>query len=290
MEKILLDTDLGTDIDDALCLSYLLKNPQCQLMGITTVSGEADKRAMLCSVIANHLNRNVPIYVGASRPLLGENHQPTAQQARQIGQWPYQEKFPSCHGVNFLKQVIEENPGEITLLAIGPLTNLGLLFSMYPHIPGLLKRLVLMCGRFYQKGTPEWNAFCDPYAAAIVYSAPDIKEFYSIGLDVTTQVVLQKEIAQKQFASTHALRPVKDFVKVWFDMADSVTFHDPLAAAVLFQNNLCSYEQGNVEIELMDAENLGKTIFTPAKNGRHLVAKTVDSTLFFQHYFAVLNT
>lgn len=159
MEKILLDTDLGTDIDDALCLSYLLKNPQCQLMGIATVSGEADKRAMLCSVIANHLNRNVPIYVGASRPLLGENHQPTAQQARQIGQWPYQEKFPSCHGVNFLKQVIEENPGEITLLAIGPLTNLGLLFSMYPPHTGVIKTVGFDVRTVLSKGDPRVERF-----------------------------------------------------------------------------------------------------------------------------------
>lgn len=68
--KVLLDTDIGSDIDDAVCLAYLLAQPECQLLGITTVSGEAVKRARLASVLCKVAAKLVPIYPGAEAPLL----------------------------------------------------------------------------------------------------------------------------------------------------------------------------------------------------------------------------
>lgn len=61
MTKVLLDTDIGTDVDDAVCLAYLLSHPACELLGITTVTGEAQKRASLASVLCEVAGRNVPI-------------------------------------------------------------------------------------------------------------------------------------------------------------------------------------------------------------------------------------
>lgn len=201
MKKIILDTDIGTDIDDALCLSYLLKHPECELLGITTVSGEAKKRAMLANAICKHIKKDVPIYVGAEMPLLTKTMQPIAQQAKMLERWEHDEKFSDYHAVEFMHKAILENPYEITLLAIGPLTNIALLFSMYPETQVLLKELVLMCGKFYAETAPEWNAKCDPYASAIVY-ASNVENCYSIGLDVTMQVLLTKEKQKKKSAGT----------------------------------------------------------------------------------------
>ena len=80
MAKILLDTDIGSDIDDSLCLAYLLAQPECDLLGITTVSGEPEKRAMLADVICKHAGRAVPIYPGIENPILGQQ-----MQSRQTG-------------------------------------------------------------------------------------------------------------------------------------------------------------------------------------------------------------
>ena len=77
-KKIILDTDIGSDIDDAVCLAYLLSHPDCDLMGITTVSGEPVKRAMLASAICKAVNRNIPIYPGSEAPLLIKQKQPVA--------------------------------------------------------------------------------------------------------------------------------------------------------------------------------------------------------------------
>ena len=81
MTKLLLDTDIGTDVDDAVALAYLLSHPDCELLGITTVTGEAVKRASLASVLCQAAGKDIPIYPGADHPMRGERRQPVAQQA-----------------------------------------------------------------------------------------------------------------------------------------------------------------------------------------------------------------
>src|SRR5215210_4822768 len=154
MTKVLLDTDIGTDVDDAVALAYLLSHPDCELLGITTVTGEVEKRASLASVMCRAAGRDIPIYPGADRPMLGEQRQPLAQQATVLPRWPHQTDFPKGQAVEFLANTIRSHPGEVTLLTIGPLTNAGLLFSQHPGIAGLLAGFVMMGGNFDEEG-PE---------------------------------------------------------------------------------------------------------------------------------------
>jgi len=152
-EKILLDTDIGSDIDDAVCLAWLLANPACDLLGITTVTGEAELRASLASVLCRAAGREVPIFPGNETPVAVPQKQPRASQAAALSKWPHDTGFPKGRAVEFLRETIRDNPGEVTLLTIGPLTNIGRLFEADPAIPGLLKRLVMMCGVFENFGT-----------------------------------------------------------------------------------------------------------------------------------------
>ncbi len=290
--KLLLDTDIGTDIDDAVCLTYLLKQPRCELMGITTVGGEADKRAMLASAICREAGRDdVPIHVGTAKPLIVPTHSPRAEQAEALQNWPHREDFQLCTAVEFLREVIHDNPGEITLLAIGPMTNLGLLFATDPQIPSLLQRLVLMCGVFTTQipNLPyrEWNAWGDPHATAITYAAP-VRSHLSIGLDVTMQCFLSTEEVHQRF-TTPPLNVVLDMARVWFRRADRITFHDPLAAAVLFEPKLCTYERGQVEVELLSPPLLGMTRWRmDTQEKPHDIAVGVNPSRFFEHYFDVV--
>lgn len=149
MEKILLDTDIGTDIDDAITMSYLLKQKRCELLGITVTGGETEKRAALASVMCRAAGRpDLPIYPGPDRPLLVRQKECFAPQAKILRDWEHQESFPRGEAIAFMRRTIRANPGEVTLLAIAPLTNIALLFASDPEIPSLLKRLVLMGGRF----------------------------------------------------------------------------------------------------------------------------------------------
>jgi purine nucleosidase len=289
--KILLDTDIGTDIDDAVCLAYLLANPECELMGITTVTGEANKRAMLASALCRVAGKNIPIFPGVENPLIIPKKQTSAPQAIALNKWIHQKKFPRGEAIEFLRQTIRANPGEIVLLTIGPLTNIGLLFAVDPEIPSILKGLVMMCGYYLHRlegiNRLEWNAYGDPHATAIVYRA-NVPIHRSIGLDVTCQVTMNSKEVKQKFQS-ELLKPVLDFAEVWFEhYYDSITFHDPLAATTIFDGQICKYQSGEVTVELAQKNLIG---FTHWKKGDqqspHQVASEVDKDRFFEHYFSV---
>jgi purine nucleosidase len=286
--KLLLDTDIGSDIDDAICLAYLLAQPECELLGITTVSGEPQKRAMLASAICQAAGKEIPIFPGAPLPLLIPPHQPLAQQATTLDRWPHATRFPEGRAIGFLRDTIRSHPGEVTLLAIGPMTNLALLFAMDPEIPQLLKSLYLMIGAFAQSDDyagirNEWNSLNDPHAAAMVYKArPPVHR--SVGLDVTTRVQMEATEVRRRF-QTPLLRPVLDMAEVWFRQRPTVTFHDPLAAVSIFDEQACTYQRGLVDVELAGSRLAGVTHFTPDASGPHEVALGVDPERFFAAYF-----
>ncbi|MGE5221719.1 MAG: nucleoside hydrolase [Omnitrophica WOR_2 bacterium] len=290
--KILLDTDIGSDIDDAVCLAYLLSNPDCELMGITTVTGEPERRAMLASALCKVAGKNIPIYPGRSEPLLIPQKQPQAPQANALERWDHEESFPKGKAITFLQDCIRAYPNEIVLLSIGPLSNVGALFAMDQEIPSLLKGLVSMCGVFTNRmpgvGPREWNAEGDPHATAIVYHAP-LNTHRSIGLDVTCQVTMPAQEVERRF-QVRLLRPVLDFARVWFQNYDAITFHDPLAAATIFDDQICHFERGRVDIELSSERIAGLTYWNPDPAEHQEVALGVNPQRFFDHYFSFFHS
>jgi purine nucleosidase len=291
-EKILLDTDIGSDIDDSLCLAYLLNQEQCDILGITIVSGDSMNRAKLASVILKAAGRDdIPVYPGVEQPMLVPQKQPVANQAGYLSKWPHETKFPEGQAIEFMRRNIRENPNEITLLGIGPLTNIALLFAVDPGIPALLKRLVIMCGVFaykYQGDSclTEWNARCDPHATAMVYNAP-VKNIVSVGLNVTGQVVMEKEKILKRF-STGLLKVVLDFSGILDNTRNSIVFHDPLAAAVIFKKEICDFKRGNVEVETGSGRLEGLTYWKEDKDGKNDVAFGVNREMFLDHFFGTI--
>lgn len=315
-QKVILDTDIGTDIDDAIALAYLLRHPQCELVGITTLTGEAEKRAQMASVLTTAAGRDdIPIYPGIEDCLLIEQKERYAPQARMLANWKHQTNFPKNQALRFMQQTIRDNPGEITLLGISPMSNIARLFLMDPELPSLLKGLYLMCGkfsefeqrtwiypdtqvkgslsafeprnlsRFMAGGALEMNALIDPYATAVVYQQT-VPVHRSIGVDMTHRVIMSMEEFKARF--THPLhQPILDMAGVWFEEADGVTFHDPLAVVCAFNDDICRFERGNVEVEMGCSPLRGYTYFHPDTAGRHEVAVDVDNDAFFKEYFSV---
>jgi len=287
---ILLDTDIGTDIDDAVALAYLLRQPRCELLGITTVTGEPDKRASLADAVCRAGGRtDIPIHVGAANPLLLPIKQPQAAQAEALtDRWPHAEYSLRSTAAEFLRDTIRSRPSEITLLAVGPLTNIALLFALDPEIPSLLKQVVLMGGWFYAP-EQEWNIINDPHAAAMVFAAP-VSKLVAVGIDVTEQCKLPANECRRRFtAAGGPLGMVAEMAEIWFRGTGHITFHDPLAAALIFDETLCEYESHPVEVELVSPRLLGQTTF-----GRDLeayqcqIAHKVSAERFFAHYFGVV--
>ena len=282
--KVLLDTDIGSDIDDAVCLAYLLAQPECELLGVTTGSGEPEVRARLASAICRAAGRSVPIYPGAAAPLRVGQRQPRSPQAAALDRWPHETSFPAGAAVEFLRETIRANPGEVVLLAIGPLTNVAQLFQADPEVPGLLRALVLMGGVFVDgPERPEWNIYCDPHAADVVYRA-GAPVHRSIGLDVTRRVQMTATEVRERFTAP-VLQPVLDFAQIWFQSRPEITFHDPLAAATIFDDTLCRFAPGAVTVSL-DEGSEAVTRWQPGGPGSpHEVALEVDAPGFFRHYF-----
>ncbi len=293
--SVILDTDIGSDIDDAVCLAYLLRQERCDLLGVTTATGDTRQRASLAALVCQAAGRSdIPVHQGSPGPLLNGPGQPNVPQYEAIKDRDHRTDFEPYSATSYLQRTIRERPGEITLLAIGPMTNLGLLFSLDPEIPSLRKELVLMCGVFtsgngHGPGAREWNAMSDPTATAITYAARPPR-FTSIGLEVTTKCNLGADECRERFRKAGGpLEIVADMAEVWFRGRKAITFHDPLASAVIFEPSLCEYAEGEVTVHPSGHGIAGLTAFNGrAEQKPHRIATQVDSDAFFAHYFDVV--
>jgi purine nucleosidase len=281
---LLLDTDIGSDIDDAIALGYLLRQPRCELLGVTTVTGDVQKRAALAEITVRAAGReDVPIHCGRREVLSFGCGQPNVPQYESVKHLPHRLDRPENTAIPFLRDTIRRRPGEVVLLSIGPFSNLALLFELDPEIPFLLRGLVSMCGRFLSAGT-EWNCVVDPVATAMVFGS-DRPEHQLVGLDVTMQVTKTKEEAEQLFRGP-LLGNVLLQAEGWFRNAQKITFHDPLAAALIFRPELCRFAGGQVRGSLAHGA-AGATSFVPGE-GPDRVATEVDAEAFFKEYFTTV--
>lgn len=288
---LLLDTDIGTNIDDALALAYLLRQPRCELLGITTVTGDVARRAACAEVVCRSAGRHdVPIHCGAARPLLFGQGQETVPLYEAIRSHPHRPDYPANAAVDFLRHTIRGRPGEITLLTIGPLTNIAILFALSPQTPSLVRQIVSMAGVYYpHEREIETNCRIDPIAAAIVFSARPPRHL-CVGLDVTMQCSLPSAHVRDRFIR-RGLSPVNEMLGAWSAARSDVIFHDPLAAAVAFHEELCQFEPVRVDVEVDPRSvDFGRTRFAVSQIEPpvHHVACQVNASDFFREYFGVV--
>ncbi len=253
---ILLDTDIGSDIDDAVALAYLLANPRANLLGITTVTGEAQKRAALAEHLVGLVPHNIPVLAGYEAPQQIASRQPLAQQARKLDP-KLLAALPKAHdpelAIDFMANTIYAHPNEVTLLAVGPFTNVARLLAREPGISRLLKEIVIMGGKYSDYPTPwgptEWNAIVDPHATHQLFTLAECP-VRAFGLDITWQLSMTPEAVRSQFKQHPLLKTVLDWSEIWFEERDLLHFHDPLAALCLFEPELCTYALGAVSVDL----------------------------------------
>jgi purine nucleosidase len=170
---VIFDTDIGTDIDDAYALGALLRRPELQLLGVTTVSSDAVARARLAAKLLHVAGgpwASTPVYAGLST---------TTQYMKQV-EWAAGFSAPNLHekgGVEFMRREIEARPGEVTIIAVGELTNVAALLESAPHIAKKIRAIALMGGAFYRgyapgsKPEPEWNIKSNARAARTVFTS-----------------------------------------------------------------------------------------------------------------------
>ena len=159
VKKIIIDTDIGDDVDDALAISLALRSPELSVVGITTVFRNTLARAKITKKLTMLLNRpDIPIYVGIGQPLISTADTETVP-IQYLDDMKDLQINTEMTAVEFLYKTIMSNKNEITLVPIGPLTNIAMLFRLHPDVIPFIKDIVMMGGAFYFHYN-EWNVLC----------------------------------------------------------------------------------------------------------------------------------
>lgn len=274
-QKILIDTDPG--VDDAMAILFALRSPELEVLGLTAVFGNTHvETAALNALRLVELEGlgNIPVAKGAGRPLLirprgvgdfvhgadgfgGLNPLPPAGQVLDL---------PAAQ---FIVETITQHPHEVTLVPIGPLTNIALALRLEPKIVDLVHEVVLMGGAAYVPGNAspvaEANIINDPHAAAIVFGAG--WRLTMVGLDVTMKCVMTNRyleaLGEVGNPATDLISAILPFYQNYHDeaygMGGDIHTHDPSAIAYLLNPRLFQTENLPVFVET-EGNCLGQTV------------------------------
>jgi len=248
-QLVILDTDIGDDIDDAFALALVLHSPELQLLGVETAFGDTELRARLVDRFLAAVGRaDIPVMAGVPRKQTNN-----FSQAAYARQWP-ERKHKS--GVEFLLGQIRAHPDQITLIAIGPLSNIGAAIQRDPTTFKKLKRVVIMGGSVYRgygdKPTPpapEWNILCDPAGAKALFGSG--VPVFVMPLD-STQIHLENQALGAIFAHGSPLTDQLTLLyhqwtgaKEWH----SPTLFDPVAVTYAIRPDLCPTTPIRLEVD-----------------------------------------
>ena len=273
VQKIIIDCDPG--IDDALALVFAHGHPELELLGITTVAGNTD----LGQTTANALRvrefagmPEVPVTAGCPGPLSRP-----ARHARDVhgssglgaARIPPASSGPADgHAVDYLAAATGAEPGQITLIAIGPLTNIALALRRYPHLVSQVGNFVIMggsAGRGNATPAAEFNIAADPEAAAIVFGAG--WPVTMIGLDVTRQARVTAAVRDRMRGlgrlADDLLLPSLSGYRSNSDgsaPADGPAVHDVCAVASVAASGLITFVPARVEVETAGRWTAGMTV------------------------------
>lgn len=272
--RIILDTDPG--IDDALAILLALASPELQLEAVTVTMGNcstAQGVVNALSVLELAGAIHVPVASGLTRPLLQppltapETHGDTGLGYAQLP--PPHPQPAHQHAVDLLIERIMAAPGQITVVAVAPLTNLALAIRREPALVQAVQEVIIMGGALRHEGntTPlaEFNVYVDPHAAHIIYHSG--LPITLVPLDVTYQCVLtQADVDRLLALNSPITRFVADATRFYMEFHDEYqgiqgcVINDPLALALTFAPDLVETSPLYVTVDLQSELSLGKTM------------------------------
>ena len=250
-EKIIIDTDIGDDVDDAFALALAVKSPELEILGITTAFGDTETRARIVDRFLGEVGRaEIPVLAG--KPTAAKN--PMSQ--RRYADSGHFTKSQHADAADFILDQIRKHPGEITLIAIGPLMNIGAAIDKDPATVRKLKRVVLMGGSI-RRGygdlgytppvapMPEWNILNDiPSAQKLFASGVPL---FVMPLDSTQ---LKMDEVKRAFLFTQAT-PVTDQLTVLYHLwaQETPTLFDPMTIAFALRPQLCPVQPLHIRVD-----------------------------------------
>jgi purine nucleosidase len=272
-KRIILDTDPG--IDDSLAILLALASPEIKLEGVSAIHGNASVTQVATnalSVLELAKASHIPVYRGCEFPLVQpsllapETH---GDQGIGYAKLPAPLSQPKVQkGSDFLIEKIMSAPGEITLVCIGPLTNVAIAIRQEPRIVENVKEVFIMGGAIRHEGntTPlaEFNTYVDPHAAHIVFHSG--MPISLTPLDVTYDCIFTKQDQARLLKiDSRITKFIADATRFYMEFhdeyqkIDGCVINDPLTLALTFMPELCDYQSLYVDVDLSGGVSMGNT-------------------------------
>ncbi len=286
---IIFDTDIGDDIDDALALALALQSPELDVRAVTTVIDDVESRTRLAwKELGLFGRRDIPLATGAPEPLLDAMRN---NRSRQYEVLTPSDEFPSAARKSAAELIIETLMGsreKLTIVPVGPLTNVALALKTEPRIKSKIERIVLMGGAFFPPRA-EYNIYRDRIAAEIVFRSG--VPVTAVGLDVTEKCKLQgADLDRLRLAKNPASQFLVRLIELWQNGRSEQypTLHDPLAVASTLRAGLIETQLGQVEVETASPLTFGTTVFKRGV-GNTYIARDVNVREFLDLFVARLS-
>lgn len=270
MRPVLIDCDPGTD--DALAIFLALLSPDLDVVGITTVGGNAsltDTTRNALALLEVCGRSEVPVWRGAAKPLDGEfTYAYEFHGAGGMGVQlpPPSSKLRAGPAADAIAAAAGEYPGELTLIALGPLTNVATAMLDRPELAGEFAEVLVMGGALQVPGNvsghAEFNIFNDPPAAAAVFASGAPVSL--VGLDVTTAVSIARSSGPWLGKGSQIAVQAGRILETWFATHpdfDRYELHDPLTVAAAIDPAICTWRRGDIAVDVGEGPERGRTSF-----------------------------
>jgi len=287
---VYVDTDVGlgtpgAEIDDGAALIFLLRNQSIDIVGGGSVFGNVplrDAALNLDRLLTWMGGKDIPLGLGAERPLIADTTWFESWQSKYGKTLPWNIRPANYLAANLIIHIIRSNPRQVSILSLGPMTNLALAIRLDPAIIHFTREVIVMGGSFtVQNPEPEFNVRCDPEAAQIVFSAG--WNVHILGLDITRRV----HFSRRDFASLPKHNPAVELLRAqapgWIDRMeemgweqDGCALHDAVAATYLVDQAIFQLQESSVEVELANPNSRGITRFSSMIENRSIVKVITD--------------
>ena len=292
MIKVILDTDIADDIDDAFALDFILKNSdKFELLGVVTVFKNVLERAKIAKKLIRLNNKNIPVYMGENKPLKNpvvafeyekNNHLLSYKESLR------DESIENKSGIDFILDTIRANPNEVVLIGIGPSTDIALAIKKDFETMKLVKQIVLMQGtnNFEPVYAKEWNVLVDPEASNILLTSELPVRF--ISHEITCQSTLaEDELKQVLLKDNPSAKYINEMLLEWMEANKRApVLHDVLPIYSLINNNCFGFKKVVVEVPL-DGNRRGSMRIIEDEHSNKEVAVSFDRENFMKYFLNI---
>lgn len=276
MTRIILDTDIGSDVDDAMALAQLMGTPNLDLLEVHTVYGDTRLRARIARRYAALAGVDVDVVAGVAKPLSGREVWWAGHEGTLHHDLDHETVAPGSAPERLVAR-LREQPGELDVVAIGPLTNLAAALESEPKVARWIRNLWVMGGSFGADAGPEHNFRSDDLAAQTVLNA-GIPTTVT-GLEITQRVSIEtKRLHRIRAAGPLGAALGADIEQWWAYWNETWNVpHDPVAVLTLTRPDLFTFsEPGRIDIAL-GGENAGHSTFVADPAGTVRIASDLDT-------------